>query len=112
MARDHLILLEAGFTDPTHPGETFICPDGNQVEGFLAVYPERAKNIDVDRVGFSKPRAIVTDLLGPDNQSLPVLILGGDAPADAAHANGHAFVTDTRRILALLHERHGFPKLH
>lgn len=112
MARDHLILLEPGFTDPAHPGETFICPDGNQVEGFLAAFPERTDGIDVDRVGFEKPRAIVADLLGPENQSLPVLILAGSAPPDAQHANGHAFVTDTRRILELLHERHGFPKLH
>jgi hypothetical protein len=112
MARDRLILLKPGFTDPVHPGEVFICPDGNQVEGFLAVFPELAKHLDVHRVAFEKPRAVVADLLGPDNQSLPVLVLGDDPPADAQRANGRAFVTDTRRILALLHERHGFPKLH
>ena len=112
MARDHLILLEAGFTDPVYPGETFICPHGNQIEGFLAAFPERAKTIDVDRVGFVKPRAVVAELLGVERQSLPVLIFGDDPPADAERANGHAFVTDTRRIPDLLHERHGFPRLH
>ena len=55
-------------------------PDGSQVEGFLAVFPDLATNIDVDRVAFEKPRAVVAELLGLDNQSLPVLIFGGDHP--------------------------------
>ena len=52
--------------------------------------------------------------LDAEHQSLPVLILG-DAlplPADVQSLNGKHFVTDTRRILDLLAQRHGFPKVH
>ncbi len=112
MARAHLILLKPGFSDPAHPGEVFICPFSNQIEGFLAVFPELATDIDVDRVAFERPRQKVIEAIGAENQGLPALILGEDPPADAKQANGHAFIDDTRRILELLHERHGFPKLH
>jgi Protein of unknown function (DUF3088) len=43
-----------------------------------------------------------------------VLILGDEAPVpdDAQTLGSKRFVTDTNRILALLAERHGFPKVH
>lgn len=55
--------------------------------------------------------------LDADHQSLPVLILGDEQalPADSAHVQqlgDKRFVTDTRRILDLLAERHGFFKVH
>ena len=36
MSKDTLLLLEPGFTDPAYPGERFICPDCNPIEGLLA----------------------------------------------------------------------------
>ena len=35
-----------------------------------------------------------------------------EAPADAKTHGGARFVNDTKRILELLAERHGFPRLH
>ena len=48
------------------------------------------------------------------NQYLPVLVLGNEhrIPDDAQTLEDKRFVDDTQRILALLAERHGFPKLH
>ncbi len=114
MARDLLILLEYGFTDPAHPGERFICPDGAPIEGLLAGDPERARRFDIRRLPFARPRAEVVALLGEQHQGLPVLILGDEQPLpeDAQVANGRHFVTDTRRILALLAQRHGFARVH
>lgn len=114
MSRDLLLLLEHGFTDPAHPDELFVCPDGIPVEGLLAGDPERAKRLDIKRLPFPRPRTEVVALLGEQHQGLPVLILSDDqpAPADAQTANGKRFVTDTRRILDLLAERHGFPRVH
>jgi hypothetical protein len=112
--RDLLILLEPGFSDPKHPGEVFICPDGAPIEGLLASDPARNARLDIRRVPFTRPRKAAVEALGEEHQSLPVLVFGDayPAPSDAKSAGDKRFVTDTRRILALLAERHGFPKVH
>lgn len=114
MSRDRLILLAPGFTDPKHAGETFVCPHGLPIEGLLAADPQRAAGLDVERVGFTRPRPAVIAALDADHQGLPVLILGDaqPAPADAQTLGNTRFVTDSRRILDLLAERHGFPRVH
>ncbi|ASW00852.1 DUF3088 domain-containing protein [Paraburkholderia aromaticivorans] len=114
MSRDLLLLLEPGFTDPDHPGERFICPDGAPIEGLLASDPARNARLDIRRLPFPRPRAELIEALDAEHQSLPVLILGDGqpAPADAQTLGNRRFVTDTRRILDLLAQRHGFPKVH
>lgn len=112
MARDILFLLQPGFTDPKRSDGPFICPHCNQIEGFLASFPDLAKAIDVQRLPFPRPRQPVIDLVGEDNQGLPVLVFGDNAPADAKTHGSVSFVSDSRRILDLLGERHGFPRLH
>lgn len=112
--RDLLILLEPGFTDPKRPGEVFICPDGAPIEGLLASDTARTSRLDIRRVPFGRPRRAAVEALSEEHQSLPVLVLGTEYPApdDAQTLDEKRFVTDTRRILALLAERHGFPKVH
>lgn len=114
MANDRLILLQPGFSDTKQPGEQYVCIDCLPVEGLLASDPARGAQLDIERVGFDKPRAAVVEALGADHQGLPVLILGDALPPpdDALASNGKRFVNDTRRILALLAERHGFFKVH
>jgi hypothetical protein len=112
MSRDKLFLISPGFSDPKHPGTLFVCPYCNAIEGLLASFPDLAAAIDVERVPFARPRQPVIDAVGGENQSLPVLLLAGDAPSDASEANGIRFVSATSRILELLAERHGFPRLH
>ncbi|MFG1296916.1 DUF3088 domain-containing protein [Xanthobacter variabilis] len=114
MSRDRLFLISPGFEDPAVPGRAFFCPHCNQVEGVLAANPRLTEAIDVVRVPFARPRAPVVALLGEENQSLPVLIFGdtAPAPADALSHQGLRFVTDTRRILELIAERHGVPFPH
>ncbi|WP_175885146.1 DUF3088 domain-containing protein [Burkholderia sp. BCC0044] len=114
MSRDVLFLLEPGFADPKHPGERFVCPHGLPIEGLLASAPDLAVRLDVKRVGFARPRPAVIDALDDAHQGLPVLVLGRDLPApdDAQTLGDVRFVTDARRILELLAERHGFPVLH
>ncbi|MDQ0625801.1 DUF3088 domain-containing protein [Paraburkholderia graminis] len=112
--RDLLLLLEPGFTDPKYPGERFICPAGAPIEGLLASDAPRNARLDIRRVAFARLRAEVVAALDADHQGLPVLIFGDEqpAPADAQVLGDKRFVTDTRRILDLLAERHGFPKVH
>lgn len=114
MPQDLLILLQPGFADAKYPGEQFVCIDCLPIEGLLASDPTRGADLRVERVGFERPRQTVAELLGPDHQGLPVLILGDiqAPPPDARSARGLRFVDDPRRILALLAERHGFFKVH
>ena len=114
MSRDILFLLEPGFTDQAYPGERFICPHGAPIEGLLASDPARADQLDIRRVPFLRPRTAVVEALDESHQSLPLLILGNEKPApdDAQTLGGKHFVTNGSRILALLAERHGFPKVH
>jgi hypothetical protein len=114
MSRDLLLLLEPGFADPAHPGERFVCQHGIPVEGLLAADPERAARLDIKRVSYPRPRPEVIAVLGEAHQGLPALVLGDEhpVPADAKTQDGKRFVNDTRRILDLLAERHGFPKVH
>lgn len=112
MAKDTLFLIAPGFEDPKHPGVRFVCPHCNQIEGLLAAFPDLAAGIDVHRVGFQRPREAVIAAVGEENQSLPLFIFAGDAPGDATAKGETHFIQDTKRILQILAERHGFPQLH
>jgi hypothetical protein len=113
MAKDKIFLIAPGFEDPKHPGKLFVCPYCNQVEGLLAAFPALAAKVEIERVPFLRPRQTVIAAIGEENQGLPVLVYGDNAPADASRAgNGQAFTSDTKAILAALAERHGFPYLH
>ncbi|OWJ69110.1 DUF3088 domain-containing protein [Inquilinus limosus] len=114
MSRDRIFLIEPGFEDPKRPGERFVCPHCNAIEGLLAAFPDLAARLDVQRVPFPRPRLPVIAAVGEANQALPVLVLGDEAPppADAAVYEGARFVVGSGRIIELLAERHGFPRLH
>ncbi|HMN78405.1 MAG TPA: DUF3088 domain-containing protein [Burkholderiaceae bacterium] len=114
MSRDRLLLLEAGFDDPKFPGDRFVCPHGLPIVGLLASAPEQANRLDVEYIGFQRPRQRVIELLDAEHQGLPVLLLGDElpVPADAKTLGSTHYVDDSRRILELLTERHGFPKVH
>lgn len=112
MAKDQIFLIAPGFTGPKRDDGPFVCPFCNQIEGILASFPDLAKSVDVSRLPFPRPRQPVIELIGEDNQGLPVLVFGDNPPADAKVAKGRYFIDDTKRILALLAERHGFPKVH
>jgi len=114
MSRDRLLLLQPGFADPKHPGERFVCPHCLPIEGLLAGAPELAARLDIERLPYPRPRPVVIAALDEANQSLPVLILGDEPaiPADARQLGSVRFVNDPQRILELLAERHGFPRVH
>jgi glutathione S-transferase len=99
--KDTLYILAPGFEDPAYLGKTFYCWHCALMEGVLASFPELADRLDVRRIAWPKPRREVAELLGEDNQSLPVLVL----------AEG-GFINDKDAILTALTERHGFPHPH
>ncbi len=99
--KDTLYILAPGFEDPAYPGKAFYCWHCALMEGVLASFPELADRLDVRRIAWPKPRREVAELLGEDNQSLPVLVLSEGG-----------FINDKDAILAALTERHGFPHPH
>lgn len=61
---------------------------------------------------FPRPRLPVIAAVGEENQALPVLVFGTAPPPDATRHGDSHFTGETPRILELLAERHGFPRLH
>jgi len=114
MPRDKLFLLRPDFEDPAFPGQRFYCWHCALIEGVLASFPQLAARIDVERVAWPRPRQAVVDLLGPENQSLPVMILAqvNTSSSGVSLYKGRAFVAGKDGILAALSERHGFPNAH
>lgn len=102
MTKDRLFVLDYDYAAPAFGGaRRFYCKDCVTVEGLLALFPDRAANIEVVRVGWSRPRAAVVEALGVENQNLPAL----------AFAEG-GFANDIEGLLHALHTRHGFPERH
>jgi hypothetical protein len=100
MPKDRLFIIESRFADPALPGRTFYCKDCITIEGLLAAFPDRARNLDVIRVAFPRPRAAVVDAIGAENQNLPALVWDG------------GFANEIEALLSTLHQRHGFPERH
>lgn len=114
MQRDKLFLLRPDFEDPAYPGQRFYCWHCALMEGVLASFPQLAKRLDVERIAWPRPRLPVVDLVGEENQSLPLLALadGGTSPHQTGTHRGRAFIAEKDKILAALAERHGFPVPH
>ena len=110
---DTLYLLIPG-EDPNLPGEDYFCPPCAMVEGVLATSPHLGGNIEIRRIAWPRPRTEVVELLGEENQSLPMLLLaeGETSPHQTGTVNGRAFINDRDAILEALAERHGFPRPH
>ena len=114
MERDSLFLLAPDFVDPAYPGRRFYCWHCALLEGVLASYPALAGQIDVVRLAWPRPRTVLIGLIGAANQSLPVLVLAHDAPADLATGihEGRGFIDDKDAILRALTLRHGIAEPH
>ena len=114
MTRDRLFLLSPDFRDPAYPGQRFYCWHCALIEGVLASFPALAGAIDVVRIAWPRPRLAVIDVVGEENQSLPLMVLA-DGAASAHQTGSHqgrGFIADKDGILAALAERHGFPVPH
>lgn len=112
--RDKLFLLQPGFEDPAYPGQRFYCWHCALMEGVLASFPDLAGQLDIERIAWPRPRYAAIDLVGEENQSLPLLVLadGESSPHQTGTNEGRAFVANKDKILAVLSERHGFPDPH
>ena len=114
MKQDRLFLLRQGFEVPAYPGKRFYCWHCALLDGLLASFPDLARRIHVERIAWPRPREDVVSLVGETNQSVPLLILadGETSRHRTGVHKGRSFISDKDKILAALHERHGFPELY
>lgn len=114
MERDTLIILKPDFADPAFPGTRFYCWHCALMEGVIASFPEIAGKIDVLRIEWPRPRSEVVELIGAENQSLPVLIFAdgtGESLATGSYGE-RLFAEGKDAILDALSKRHGIPFPH
>jgi Protein of unknown function (DUF3088) len=112
--RDHLFLLKPGFevgNIEIGDKKRYYCPHSAQVEGILSFYPVLRTEMDVTYLKFPRPRQEIVDLIGEENQSAPVLIVG-DAAAIPKHlkpgvAKGRSFFAGEEVIAEYLALRYG-----
>ena len=71
-----LFLLKADFKDSgLEEGKRYFCPDCALIEGLLSYYTHLDKEIEVKYLNDVRPRTVLVDLIGEENQSCPVLVL-------------------------------------
>ncbi|RWP64442.1 DUF3088 domain-containing protein [Mesorhizobium sp.] len=74
--KDQLFLLAPGFFNGKDG--PFYCGDAVPVEGLLSFFPALRNKIDVHYIDAPRPRPAIIELIGEENQSAPVLVLGDD----------------------------------
>jgi hypothetical protein len=99
--KDHLYIMRPGFTNGSL-GPLY-CGDSAPVEGMLSFFPQLRELVDVSYIEFPRPRAPLFELLGEDNQGIPVLVLARetqvtDPTLEPLSANGHRFFNDQAMI--------------
>lgn len=114
MVKDTLIVIKPDFLDPAFPDLHFYCWHCALMEGVLASFPILQTRLNVLRIDWARPRQEVIELIGEENQSLPVLILADNSPeqSGARYFNDRQFIANKDDILKALSNRHGIPVPH
>jgi hypothetical protein len=110
--KDQLYLLRPGFLNAGQG--PFYCGDCVSVEGLLGFFPDLRSQVDVHYLDFPRPRAPLADLLGEENQGVPVLILANgralqDPGLEPKSAKGQRFLADEKAIRHYLSSQYGKP---
>lgn len=113
---DQLFLLKPDFADPSAGSAMYYCPSCAAIAGVLSYYPHLRSKLHVEEVEFSRPRAPVAALLGPQHPGCPVIVLSeerADPPGIKVQvaATGRRYITDfaeISRYLAQVHDA-GYP---
>ena len=92
-----LFLLKSNFTDPKAGSGTFYCPYCIRIEGLLSVFPILRQTLQIVYVEFAKPRGMLPDFAGSEDQSCPQLVFP-EGDDDFSHQWSVAGVGATRRI--------------
>ena len=113
-----LFLLKP-FTDPKSDNieQLYYCPPCTTLTGLLSYYPELKKEIEVVYIDFPRPRPILVDLVGEENQGCPILIIDKDDAIGLDVSYFHAykeklFVQSVELISTFLSAKFNIARLH
>ncbi len=111
MAR--LFLLKPNFIDSKIDtlGLHYYCPYSAFIEGILSYYPKLRQHIDITYVDFPRPRRVIIDLVGEENQGCPILIITKEEneTIDTSYFKTYGdlrFINDTSLITRFLAEKY------
>jgi hypothetical protein len=111
--KDLLFLMKPGFFNQGRG--PFYCGDSVAVEGLLSYFPQLRNLLEVQYIGFERPRTPLVSLLGEAHQSLPVLVLAAgrrveDASLEPLSATGRLFFSDEKAIRRYLSSQYSLPQ--
>lgn len=73
---EKLFLLKPDFQDASRADDKkYFCPECSPIEGLLSYYPRLRDELEVHYLDYNRPRKVLVDLLGEENQGCPVLVL-------------------------------------
>ena len=114
-----LFLLKPGFTDSKadNEGKLYYCPHCALIEGVIKYYPQLEEKMEIHYVDFKRPRAAIIELIGEENQSCPVLIIGNkqEDETETSYFEKHGdklFVNSTDLITKYLSAKFGIGIAH
>jgi len=117
MAKDKLFLLSPHFIDPKAGFSRFYCPECAFVEGIIAYHPALRDLLEIQQLAFPRPRPVLIDLLGPDLQSCPVLVLAETSRTpfkivEVSPTTGRRYVAGFKTIAEFLAAAYGIDHAH
>ena len=111
---EKLFLLKPDFIDVKidNEGKLYYCPQCAMIAGIIKYYPQLETVLEINYVDFKRPREIIIDLIGEENQSCPVLIIKNSQEQNDDISYFHSygdklFVNSTDSIIKYLSEKYG-----
>ncbi|WP_340114496.1 DUF3088 family protein [Maribellus mangrovi] len=109
-----LFLLNPDFTDKKRDDNIrYFCPHAAQMRGVLEYYPKLKELLEVVYVDFERPRKVLVDLVGEENQGCPNLLIpksevsSGDDLSYFDSYGDYYFTNSEELIYRYLSEKYG-----
>ena len=109
-----LYLLKMPFKDAAVSDEDFYCWTCLLLDGLTQKFSEKLSELDIQRIEFLRPRQKVVDIVGPDNQSLPMLVLDDNVliGRETGTFGKTRFIKGKDEILDALTDIYAIPRQH
>ncbi len=116
--KDRLFLLNPNFMDADRQpeGQIYYCPFNAMLEGVLHYYPNLREDLEITYIDFPRPRTQIINLLGEENQGMPLMIIERkdiDLRAlNVMHYEEKNFIMGSEAIATYLSLAYGIPVPH
>ncbi len=119
MTKPKLFLLKPDFIDRNIDNQTkFFCPHSAMINGIIAYYPKLKELMEIVYIDFERPRKLLVELVGEENQGCPNLVIHKeeiDENADVSYFDSfgeYLFVNSDTLIVKYLSEKYGIGESH